>query len=404
MTAQELNTYIDKVLGNSLRCLLPSYWWKRLLKLVVGYVESVDAKVDNLKDTVDNLDVYIDLSEYLKSSDAESTYATKGELSEYATKGELSEYATKNELRPLSDAIADIDDKISDSNQQLKNLLGFTVTGSGPFNVKADGKSVYVTSKQRKIKCTKSFNVSHRYLTSIDTSLAYTSEFTSMRQMFYNCSNLVDIDVSTFDTSRVTDMSGMFMGCTSLEYVEIKSLNKSKVTDMSSMFEGCSSLDLGQNTELGDISNVVSMSRMFYNCVSLGSSGGVFRFTSTPTSVTDLSSLFEGCSNLASFDWSQLDTTNVTNMDNMFKGCTGMIGLYLDIGFFKTRNVTSIDFSDLSEWDDSYIERSLVLNSYDRAGNGLPSFTVKLHPNAYARLTDDHKATMTAKGYVIEVA
>jgi hypothetical protein len=35
MTTQELKEYIDKVLGNSVRCLLPSFWWKRLFKLVV---------------------------------------------------------------------------------------------------------------------------------------------------------------------------------------------------------------------------------------------------------------------------------------------------------------------------------------------------------------------------------
>lgn len=39
MKTQELKAYIDKVLGNSLRVLLPSYWWKRLFLLVVDKVE-----------------------------------------------------------------------------------------------------------------------------------------------------------------------------------------------------------------------------------------------------------------------------------------------------------------------------------------------------------------------------
>lgn len=39
MKTQELKQYIDKVLGNSIRCLLPSYWWKRLFLLVVDKVE-----------------------------------------------------------------------------------------------------------------------------------------------------------------------------------------------------------------------------------------------------------------------------------------------------------------------------------------------------------------------------
>lgn len=39
MKNKELKQYIDKVLGNSIRCLLPSYWWKRLFLLVVEKVE-----------------------------------------------------------------------------------------------------------------------------------------------------------------------------------------------------------------------------------------------------------------------------------------------------------------------------------------------------------------------------
>ena len=43
MTTQELKQYIDKVLGNNLRCLLPSYWWKRLFSLTL---DKVDEKLD----------------------------------------------------------------------------------------------------------------------------------------------------------------------------------------------------------------------------------------------------------------------------------------------------------------------------------------------------------------------
>jgi hypothetical protein len=43
MTTQELKQYIDKVLGNGIRCLLPSYWWKRLFSLTL---DKVDEKLD----------------------------------------------------------------------------------------------------------------------------------------------------------------------------------------------------------------------------------------------------------------------------------------------------------------------------------------------------------------------
>lgn len=45
MNTQELKEYIGRVLGNNIRCLLPSYWWKRLFGLVVDRVEEVEGKV-----------------------------------------------------------------------------------------------------------------------------------------------------------------------------------------------------------------------------------------------------------------------------------------------------------------------------------------------------------------------
>lgn len=52
MTTSELKQYIDKVLGNSIRCLLPSYWWKRLFHQVADRIDEVEQKMDNLPDGV----------------------------------------------------------------------------------------------------------------------------------------------------------------------------------------------------------------------------------------------------------------------------------------------------------------------------------------------------------------
>ena len=42
MATQELKQYIDRVLGNSIRCLLPSYWWKRVFGAVIDNTISKD--------------------------------------------------------------------------------------------------------------------------------------------------------------------------------------------------------------------------------------------------------------------------------------------------------------------------------------------------------------------------
>lgn len=43
MTTQELKSYIDRILGNNIRLLLPSYWWKRAFGAVI---DKVDEKVE----------------------------------------------------------------------------------------------------------------------------------------------------------------------------------------------------------------------------------------------------------------------------------------------------------------------------------------------------------------------
>lgn len=47
MTTQELKQQIEKVLGNSIRCLLPSYWWKRLFHQVVDRIDEAKEEVTN---------------------------------------------------------------------------------------------------------------------------------------------------------------------------------------------------------------------------------------------------------------------------------------------------------------------------------------------------------------------
>jgi hypothetical protein len=48
MTTQELKQYIDKVLGNGIRCLLPSYWWKRLFTSLADRVDEVEQSTSKL--------------------------------------------------------------------------------------------------------------------------------------------------------------------------------------------------------------------------------------------------------------------------------------------------------------------------------------------------------------------
>ena len=236
MKAQELNTYISKVLGNSIRCLLPSYWWKRLLTLIVDYVGSVDTKVDGNAGRVDSLEKYVKSKTWI-------TITTNSEGSAMILADEMNIEIAANSTKKV-------------------HFINIFLILDGNVNID-----------------------------SIDTSMVFTSNVTGMAGMFFNCRALTSLDLSSFDTSKVTNMGGIFANC-----------------------DNIAQLSLGE-------------------------------------------------------------------------------------GFFKTREVTEVNFRYLENWSQDSFIQSVVTNSYDRASNGLSTLTINLHANTYAYLTDEHKATLTAKGY-----
>ena len=131
----------------------------------------------------------------------------------------------------------------------------------------------------------------------------------------------------------------------SIEEIDFgEGFNTSNVTDMGSMFDGCSgltSLDVSNfNT-----SNVTNMGG-FMGGIMGGMFSGCYRLTSLDLSnfntsnVTDMSRMFSDCSGLTSLDVSHFNTSNVTNMSRMFSGC---ILTSLDLSNFNTSNVTNMN-------------------------------------------------------------
>ena len=116
----------------------------------------------------------------------------------------------------------------------------------------------------------------------------------------------------------------------------ISYLKTNNVTNMSSMFSGCSkltSLDVsGFKTD-----NVTSMGAMFFGCSGL-TSLDVSGFKTD--NVTNMYGMFSGCYRLTSLDVSGFKTDNVTDMNAMFSNCSGLTSL--DLSGFKTDNVTDM--------------------------------------------------------------
>lgn len=368
MTAQELNTYINKVLGNSIRCLLPSYWWKRLLTRIVEYV---DITVTEVKEKVDGIDV--------------------------------SEFATKSEVESVAGEVVNVGNGVSAVEQRLSNLYGFVITTgdktTANSGVRVDNDVIFIAPKtSQKVRFTNSFSLHAGYnIISIDTSLADTSQMTSMSEMFKGAEDLTSVDISTFDTSNVTDMSSMFSGCTSLISLPLQYFDMSNVRNASNMFYNCSSLNM-RVVRFLNATKVTDVSNMFNGCKFAGDCD---LYGLNTSNVTDMSGMFANCTNFTAISLdSEFDTSSAVNMDGMFDGCDNLKGLYLSPKFFKTP-LTSVDLSAVSQWNEYSLINSLVDYSYDRATNGLPTLEVKLHSTVYAYLTDEHKAKLTTKGYTV---
>ena len=102
-----------------------------------------------------------------------------------------------------------------------------------------------------------------------------------------------------------------FAGCSQLkEVVGLESLNTSKVSDMNSMFSGCSAL-----THLDLSSFNTARVRCMY-------------------------SMFQGCRSLKSLDLSSFSVSAVENMKSMFSDCTALT--QLDLSYFNPKKATTL--------------------------------------------------------------
>ena len=154
----------------------------------------------------------------------------------------------------------------------------------------------------------------------------------------------------------------------------------SNVTDMHSMFAGCSSLT---SLDLSgfDTSNVTYMSYMFQMCDNLSN---VDLSSFSTSNVTNMRSTFESCGSLIRLDLTSFDTSKVTDMNSMFYECGSLP--HLDLTSFDTSKVTDMAFMftscnsltslDLSNFDTSNVTNMLWMFGlcYDLTSLNLSSF------------------------------
>lgn len=188
-------------------------------------------------------------------------------------------------------------------------------------------------------------------VTYINTENWNTSNVTNMASMFQYCYKLNTLDVSNWDTSNVTDFSGFLSGydtkMTISEIRGIEKINTSKATNLQDMFYNCcylTSLDVSE----WDTSNVTKMSGLFRYCSSLTE----LNVTNFNTSKIDsIHSIFYDCKLITSLDLSNWDVSNVTNANYTFNGCTNLTTLNLnnwDLNSVTSNNNTFNTCSNLT--------------------------------------------------------
>ena len=110
-----------------------------------------------------------------------------------------------------------------------------------------------------------------------------------------------------------------------------------EITNMNSMFNGCSNLTSLDLFTHFNTSKVTNMRNMFCNCYNL-TELDLSAFNTSK--VTSMNSMFYNCPGLTSIDLSSFNTSNVTSMEHMFYGCNGLTTL--DLSNFDTSNVTDM--------------------------------------------------------------
>ena len=170
---------------------------------------------------------------------------------------------------------------------------------------------------------------------------------------FINCDNKTITDSAALNIkagtkmeihfkSSVTNMEKFFSqaedeNMINLVSIDLSHFNSSSVTNMNSMFSGCSSLQsinlLTLNTQ-----KVTDMANMFSGCSSL-TSLDVTGFNTA--NVENMNAMFSGCIELNSINLLNFDTLKVINMASMFENCQSLTSI--DLSKFNTEKVENMN-------------------------------------------------------------
>lgn len=285
------------------------------------------------------------------------------------------------------------------------------------------------------------------------------SQVENVSRMFNNALSLYEIDLTGTDFSNVKNFDNMFRNCgikkikgleslrtdsaekldgggndsttgmlgscknlTNDSFGSLAAWNTSKMTHIS-LFKGCPNITETKGMEDWDVSSVTSLqafacgcglkkvSLTKWNTANVQTIVGMLSLSKSLTdvdlsgwnvsNVTDMRNFLGTCGLLKNLNFLGWNLCKVKDMQSIFSWNRTIETLKLGAEFFSSPFATTVDFSRLEKWTNDSVHLSLVDNLFDRRANGLPDFTLALHANTKAVLSEDDIATITAKGYII---
>ena len=169
-----------------------------------------------------------------------------------------------------------------------------------------------------------------------NVTLIFNENLNSCENMFKD-TNIIEIDLSKFDASSVTSMKMMFYQCSNLKKINFGNINTRSVNDMSELFHYCYNL-LYIDVSKFDTSSVTTMKQMFRHCDTIKYIDASNFITSN---VVDMEDLFSECGNLDSVNVLSFDTSKVKYMNGMFSACGNI--KYIDLRNFKGNSVVNMN-------------------------------------------------------------
>ena len=164
----------------------------------------------------------------------------------------------------------------------------------------------------------------------------YYEENGEIKSMLFNDGNVFKPNVPNYTISGKPVSYRCHKGTSKVVF---KDFDTSAVTNMSYMFDNCSNLTTLDLSNF-NTSSVTDMGGMFKNCSGLKSLD-LSNFNTS--SVTSMGFMFYNCQRLKSLDVTNFNTSSVTRMDRMFSECRSIASL--DVSNFDTSAVT--DISDM---------------------------------------------------------